>query len=181
MKLCKHSSIQDSPRNDRFFVPSIVNLRKENKLYLLCLSNGDADGLGRSREKELEKSCAFLGFAEAPTIIDDPDLQDGMDKIWGADLVAEQITRYLTAKMKLGKDNEIDIIVSFDEHGISYHPNHIAVNAGVCKVISDHQFQLELFTLKTVALFRKYISYIDITLCEQDLFHLFNYSVLEVW
>ena len=137
MKQCKHPFIPDSPGVSRFFVPSIVNLRKENKLFLLCLSSGDADGLGRTREKELEKSCAFLGFAEVPTVIDDPDLQDGMDKKWGVDLVAEQITRYLTAKMKLGKDSEIDIIVSFDEHGISSHPNHIAVNAGVCKVIRD--------------------------------------------
>ena len=32
-----------------------------------------------------------------------------------------------------------------------------------------------------MALFRKYISYIDITFCEQDLFHLFNYRFMEVW
>ena len=121
-------------------MPSIVNLRQENKLYLLCLSNGNADGLGRKREKELEKSCAYLGFAEAPTIIDDPDLQDGMDKKWGKDLIAEHLTRYLTAKMRQGKENEIDILISFDEYGISSHPNHISVNEGVCKVISDQQF-----------------------------------------
>jgi N-acetylglucosaminylphosphatidylinositol deacetylase len=30
-----------------FFVPSILSLREKNKLWLLCLSNGDAAGLGR--------------------------------------------------------------------------------------------------------------------------------------
>ena len=177
MRRCKESF--DSTIFCRFFVPSIVSLRNENKLFLLCLSNGNADGLGRTREKELEKSCDFLGFAEAPTIIDDPDLQDGMDKKWGKDLIAEHINRYLTAKMRLGKESEIQILVTFDEYGISYHPNHMCVNQGVCKVISDQQFSLELFTLKTVHFLRKYISYADITNCEPDLFHLFTYSLYE--
>jgi len=57
-----------------FFQPSIVTLKQENKLHLLCLSNGNAEGLGREREKELELSCKSLGFAEAPTVIDDNDL-----------------------------------------------------------------------------------------------------------
>ena len=61
-------------------MPSIINLRKSgNELYMLCLSNGNYEGLGRTREKELEKSCKLLGFAEGPTVIDDPDMQDGMD------------------------------------------------------------------------------------------------------
>lgn len=46
----------------RFFVPTILELRKHNNLFLLCLSNGDADGLGRIREKELEDSAKNLGF-----------------------------------------------------------------------------------------------------------------------
>ena len=58
----------------RFFQPSIVSLNAENKLHLLCLSNGNAEGLGREREKELEMSCKRLGFAEAPSVIDDNDL-----------------------------------------------------------------------------------------------------------
>lgn len=57
-----------------FFQPSIVSLAQGNKLYLICLSNGNAAGLGRAREKELELACKRLGFAEAPTIIDDPEL-----------------------------------------------------------------------------------------------------------
>jgi N-acetylglucosaminylphosphatidylinositol deacetylase len=45
-----------------FFVPSILELRRTNNLHLLCLSNGNADGLGKIREKELHASCKYLGF-----------------------------------------------------------------------------------------------------------------------
>ena len=61
-----------------FFVPSIENLRGSNHLYLLCLSSGDFNGLGRIREKELEASGKNLGFKEVICINDD-DLKDGMD------------------------------------------------------------------------------------------------------
>ena len=61
----------------RFFVPSILGFQGENKLFLLCLSNGNANGQGRVRTKELEKACRYLGFTEGPTVIDDPDLQEG--------------------------------------------------------------------------------------------------------
>ena len=61
-----------------FFVPAITHLRESNHLYLLCLSNGNFAGLGKIREKELEKSCKYLGFAEPPTCVDDVDLKDGM-------------------------------------------------------------------------------------------------------
>ena len=40
-----------------FFVPSITQLRTTNDLYLLCLSNGNFDGLGKIREKELHASA----------------------------------------------------------------------------------------------------------------------------
>ena len=57
-----------------FFVPAIKALRETNTLYCLCLSNGNFAGLGKIREKELEKSCKYLAFAEAPTIVDDTEL-----------------------------------------------------------------------------------------------------------
>ena len=67
----------------------------DNKLYLLCLSNGDADGLGKQREKELEKSCTNLRFAEPPIVIDDPELRDGMDVNWAPGLICNYLRKYL--------------------------------------------------------------------------------------
>ena len=76
-------------------MPTISSLRADNKLFLLCLSNGNFDGLGRVREKELEQSCKFLDFDEAPIVIDDPDLPDEMLSNWPKELVSSQIEKVL--------------------------------------------------------------------------------------
>jgi len=41
-------------------VPTIVELEKNYKMHLLCFSNGDADGLGKTRENELKACAEFL-------------------------------------------------------------------------------------------------------------------------
>jgi len=71
-----------------FFVPSIMYLKKTNNLYLLCLSNGNFDGLGKIREKELHASAKHLGFIDS-YVVDHPKLQDGMDNHWDPEIVAE--------------------------------------------------------------------------------------------
>ncbi len=48
-----------------FFSPTILNLRRQGILVnLLCLSNGNADGLGQVREKELRESARILGIQD---------------------------------------------------------------------------------------------------------------------
>ena len=99
----------------RFFQPSILELGAYNKIYLLCLSNGNEGGLGRKREKELELSCKRLGFTEAPTIIDDPELQEGVDKQWAPGLIADYIMKHCKQKENLDGDNgKINMIVTYD-------------------------------------------------------------------
>lgn len=46
-----------------FFGPTITSLRTltKSKVHVLCLSTGNADGLGTLRKKELVKSCQILG------------------------------------------------------------------------------------------------------------------------
>lgn len=56
-----------------FFVPSIMHLKKTNELYILCLSNGNFDGLGKIREKELHASAKYLGFKDSK-VVDNPQL-----------------------------------------------------------------------------------------------------------
>lgn len=53
-----------------FFAPTLLALlrethgdaKKNSEVHSLCLSNGDADGLGAIREKELEESLDVLGI-----------------------------------------------------------------------------------------------------------------------
>lgn len=68
-------------------MPSILTLRKTNNLSLLCLSNGNFEGKGKIREKELHASAKYLGFNDVH-IIDDPELQDGMQVYWNPQKVA---------------------------------------------------------------------------------------------
>src|SRR5271169_2379841 len=50
-----------------------------------------------------------------------------------------------------------DQIITFDSYGISYHPNHIAVSLA-CQSLSSN---LDILTLHTVPLWRKYLSVFD--------------------
>lgn len=46
-----------------FFLPSLLALKGSGiSCHLLCLTNGDYDGLGKVREKELDRSCRKLGM-----------------------------------------------------------------------------------------------------------------------
>jgi N-acetylglucosaminylphosphatidylinositol deacetylase len=81
----------------RFFTPTIRELRKQNTLYILCLSNGGFDGLGKVRDKEMHASGKNMGFQEV-TVIDDPELQDGMTSYWDTGKVAKVIENYLVNK-----------------------------------------------------------------------------------
>ena len=160
----------------RFFVPAIRFFQKANEVYCLCLSNGNYDGLGQVREKELEKACRLLGFTEPPVIIDHPDLQDGPDTNWDVNKTAEEIKKYLRSKQG---DFEIDIIITFDEWGISYHPNHKAVHHACKLVHASDEHKIDLMTLRTVNIFRKYWGYADIYFVDGNRYHFFNFNVIE--
>ncbi|KAJ4329978.1 N-acetylglucosaminyl-phosphatidylinositol de-N-acetylase [Didymella glomerata] len=54
-----------------FFAPTILSLTRPelgNHVKILCLSSGDADGLGETRKKELVKSGLQLGIGNKDDI-----------------------------------------------------------------------------------------------------------------
>lgn len=109
-----------------FFTPTISVLRELGVVvYVLCLSSGNADGLGSRRREELKRSCASMGI-ESPVIVDNTLLQDGMHSRWPAEQVAREIENAI-------KILQVDIgaIITFDEHGVSRHPNHCDTSTGV--------------------------------------------------
>jgi N-acetylglucosaminylphosphatidylinositol deacetylase len=121
-----------------FFIPTLQNIKQMNntQLAVLCLSSGDADGLGKVREKELVESCKHLGIEPRYVrIIDDKQLQDGFDEIWPSHLIARKIKEMDTDVLS----NQLSVIITFDNHGISGHPNHISVYAGVKYYLNDIQ------------------------------------------
>lgn len=72
----------------RFFTPVITTMRKSNNLYILVISNGGYDGLGKQREKEMEKAAAELKF-KGFKVVDDERLQDGPTSNWKPEDVSE--------------------------------------------------------------------------------------------
>ena len=43
-----------------FFTPTVMSMKKESNLFILVLSNGGYDGLGKIRAKEMEKAASAM-------------------------------------------------------------------------------------------------------------------------
>ncbi|KAL4446014.1 hypothetical protein ABPG74_011006 [Tetrahymena malaccensis] len=161
-----------------FFLPTILEMKEQNyKLHLLSFSNGGFDGLGKIREKELEKCCRFLGF-EKCEIIDDPQIQDGMDKNWPTE------TKMLTILQSYVEKHNIKGIFTFDDHGVSGHPNH----KDVYRCVRNFKQQnteltkgIKFFKLQSVNIIRKYIGAFDILFCIFSQITFVNCNPLKAW
>ncbi|XP_046635319.1 probable N-acetylglucosaminyl-phosphatidylinositol de-N-acetylase [Daphnia pulicaria] len=153
-----------------FFGPAITALvqpslsdsssrkKKAKDIYILCLSDGNADGLGKTRREELKKSCKILGLADSNIIIHSgpPFFEDDSNSLWDFKSVADTLNVYIE-KLK------IDSLITFDENGISGHLNHKSIYQGVLqlKKESKKRVTVRVFILETVSLFRKYLGFID--------------------
>lgn len=74
-----------------FFSPALQTLTHpslENHVKILCLSTGNADGLGDVRRKELEAAAVTLGVRRREDVFvldDEKRFKDGMDQKWSPD------------------------------------------------------------------------------------------------
>nr|CCA20083.1 predicted protein putative [Albugo laibachii Nc14] len=141
-------------------LPTILHTRWN--VILLCLSNGNGDGIGRIREKELEKVGQFLGIPrENLIIINDPQLEDGMHTKWSPQHIANIIERQFEG------ENTLQAIFTFDKVGVSSHPNHIAVYCGVKLFLEKFDREKIFgFALKSTNLARKYIGVLDVAISQ---------------
>ncbi|CAA3024249.1 Hypothetical predicted protein [Olea europaea subsp. europaea] len=150
-----------------FFTPTINYLTlRGHDLYILCLSTGDADGMGSIRKEELFLASAILKIPHQQVkILDHPDLQDGFGKVWDWNLIAGFVEDEICARA-------IDSIITFDHYGVSGHCNHRDVGRGVQKLLHDFSERpLEAWELVSKSIFRKYSGPVDIWLSK--LFALF--------
>ena len=84
----------------RFFTPTIHAMKETSNLYILVLSNGGYDGLGKIREKEMEKAAKYMGF-KGCDVVDDKEIPDGPWK-WELDGVVRNIKEHIEKKAKEG-------------------------------------------------------------------------------
>ncbi|VFQ94413.1 unnamed protein product [Cuscuta campestris] len=140
-----------------FFTPTINHLiSKGHNLHILCISTGNADGMGDARKQELYLAAATLKVSPHQVkVLDHPDLQDGFGKVWNSDLLAKIMKEE-------ADNNSIDVVISFDSYGVSGHCNHCDVHRGVRKLLQDASYKnVEAWELVSSNIFRKYIGPID--------------------
>jgi N-acetylglucosaminylphosphatidylinositol deacetylase len=125
-----------------FFLPTIRGLAEEKKtVWLLCLTTGNYDGLGKIREKEMIAAGTLLGI-DKTIVQDNPLLQDHPTQRWDKVLVASVIR---TALVQHIQENQEFLLITFDKSGVSGHFNHIDTHYGVCQLM----IQQRLFKERT--------------------------------
>lgn len=136
-----------------FFLPSLIELTRpnyHNNVHLLCLSVGDAEhkSMGPIRSDELRRSAQIMGIKPSNVVVTDL-FKDGMQEKWDSASVEVVLKKYV-------KPNKAKLI-TFDDNGISGHPNHISLFHGALRFVESHQKQhTELLVLKSVNFFEKY-------------------------
>ncbi|GLI62132.1 hypothetical protein VaNZ11_004695, partial [Volvox africanus] len=122
------------PDDESLFFSTYINnaARSGVEVHILCLSTGNASGLGQIRVAEMRQACAALKVPESRLIIaDDPQLQDGFHP-WSADAIC----KHLAAAFKLIQPDEL---VTFDAGGVSGHPNHTSIYHAVRHFMTEMQ------------------------------------------
>ncbi|KAI0476648.1 putative deacetylase LmbE-like domain-containing protein [Xylaria cf. heliscus] len=164
-----------------FFAPTVLALTRPgsgNHVKILCLSTGNADGLGETRKRELVKSAMLLGLRREDDVfvVDSPDFPDSMSTTWDSDRIsallssafAPHITNPLMSPRDEAPTAAIDALITFDNSGVSSHPNHISLYYGARNFITGllrgkpgWASPVDLYTLTSVGLWRKYVSFFD--------------------
>ncbi|TQS35651.1 hypothetical protein Golomagni_03924 [Golovinomyces magnicellulatus] len=165
-----------------FFAPTLLALTQpelKNHVKILCLSNGNNEGLGEIRRKELLKSGMRLGLRkeEDVLVVESQDFPDSMETYWDKSKVASLLLTAFAPSIKLTSTKEskeiyrptIDILITFDSKGVSNHPNHISLFHGARCFISslavpgvDWASPVSLYTLTSISILRKYTFFLDI-------------------
>ena len=120
----------------------------------------------------------MLGLRSASDVlvIEDPKFPDSMTTTWPADKIAHILFSAFSPAANSTKKNTsldeptstIDTLITFDARGISSHPNHISLYHGARHWLSalmvgksGWKCPVELYTLTTTNILRKYIGAFD--------------------
>lgn len=141
-----------------FFGPTVLNILDLNKtLVILCMTTGDADGLGHIRVDEMSNVARRFGDMVSLSIINDTRIPDNMNADWNHSLIADYIELELSKKQ-----NSIGTLITFDDYGISSHLNHRSLHKSVLEVKKRKTTtNLNYYQLESVSLWRKYLGLLD--------------------
>ncbi|SCU89842.1 LAFA_0E21330g1_1 [Lachancea sp. 'fantastica'] len=104
-----------------FFAPTLIQLDalldQEVPVRVFCMTNGGADGLGAIRVRELQESLQLLMHRKRPNT-EILDFADGMQENWDLKSTTKHLKSVVT--------DSAPTFITFDDHGISNHINHIS-------------------------------------------------------
>ncbi|EIE20999.1 LmbE-like protein [Coccomyxa subellipsoidea C-169] len=114
-----------------FFSSTISALHASGlEVFLLCLTNGDAHGLGGVRERELRAAAKALQIDSLHlNILNDSRIQDGHHEEWEQEYVAAVVRKEVRRLL-------INTIITFDPAGVTGHKNHKGCHDGVRQYVT---------------------------------------------
>ncbi|KKY37380.1 putative n-acetylglucosaminyl-phosphatidylinositol de-n-acetylase [Diaporthe ampelina] len=176
-----------------FFAPTVLALTRPglgNHVKILCLSSGDAAGLGETRKRELVKSGLVLGLRRGEDVYvvdDDANFPDSMTTTWSTEQISTLLrdafapnnnTATPTTPSSSSSSSKtmteppkatIDVLITFDSGGISSHPNHISLYHGARHFVASLTANrpgwaspVDMYTLTSVGVARKYAGIMDV-------------------
>lgn len=144
-----------------FFGPMITHLSGVTPdVYLICLSDGNYEGLGSKRSNELWNSCRKLGLNDENIRLYRHGLLPDNPKVSWSPLVIGHIVLQFVETLC------IDTLITFDAYGVSGHSNHSAIYRALMhlsgkKAIPDY---CKIYVLESVNILRKYSVCVDLLL-----------------
>jgi N-acetylglucosaminylphosphatidylinositol deacetylase len=114
--------------------------------------------MGTVRKHELYKSCQMLGIDPSCIIVHNhSNLPDQMEAKWPIELVARLILNHI-------ETYNINTLVTFDKHGVSYHLNHCSIYYAIAHLSIEKKLPCDcsVYVLETVNVLRKYWLLLDI-------------------
>lgn len=102
------------------------------------------------------------------------DFPDSMTETWDEEKISHLLMSAFAPNLPKQKSTEkpvanIDVLITFDDTGVSSHPNHISLYHGARKFAasllrgrSGWTSPVDLYTLRSVSVLRKYTSILDV-------------------
>lgn len=157
-----------------FFVPTITAISSKDGTccWLLCLSNGNYDGLGKQREDELKRVGRHYLHMDRVIVIDDPLLQDSPTARWPEEAISKVLEEQLLTVVRDTTNISTAVateqqqqfnIYTFDSEGVSGHINHKDTYLGVQYFLGKQRHDTTRATIRAYELvtvtnvFQKYL------------------------
>lgn len=154
-----------------FFLPTIRSIQANSsslscEVWLICLTNGNYDGLGQMREKELRRVALDVLGLDKLVIVSNGALQDSPTDEWDVAVVSSVLERELFPRRRRHQQQQQPAaetepcrrpihILTFDHYGVSGHINHRFTHLGVqhflkTMAVNENQRQLYGWQLRSI-------------------------------